>query len=92
MAADSRDRGVPAMAVGHLFTNEPRMAIARFVAVSVAHSSAFWLFATSQSTNPLSRICPVALSIRRWRQVLSEKGERSEPLGTSSSLREMAGD
>ena len=81
------------MAIAHLFTNEPRMAIARFMAVSVGPLFAFWLFATSRSSKSVIASCPVALSIRRWRQVLSEKGEnRSEPLGTSGSLREIAGD
>ncbi len=70
------------------------MAIWRWNAICLAHLSAVWALAASQSTSPLSRIWPVALSIKLWRHVLPEKGvNRSEPLSSLGSLsRETAGD
>jgi len=63
--------------VAHSWTNELRMALVR----SWCHDCLFCALAALQSTYPLSRICQVALSIRRWRQILPSAGSsRIEPV------------
>src|SRR5208282_4668492 len=71
----------------HLFTNESRTAFVRSSDIRLPHVSAFLAVAAAQSTNPPSRMCHVALSIRRWRQIPPAWGKiRIEPLSSSCLL------